>query len=468
MGRRTIPVTKKSLVAVTACSVLACLSAGPPASATTVVYHEASENTFVVPPGVTSLHVIAVGGQGAPETPERHGPTGGYGAEVTGTLAVTPGQKLYVVVGETGGRNSGGFNGGGNSATNGGGGASDIRTGPRSAGLTPDDRLIVAGGGGGAGGEGDGGNAERPGRDGEQSGPYEPQGGFPPLEEEILGGVPGTQEAGGAGGAGCEFYGAGSDDGEPGQLGQGGWGGGHGHQGFEGGGGDGGYFGGGGGGGACVVEDDEGLSAGGGGGSSLIPDGGELRLSTNEPQVDISYPSAPVVTAVTPAKGPPAGGTSVTITGEDFTGATSVSFGSTKATTWKVDSDSTITAVSPGGKGKVAVAVINPVGTNSAHPWSEFTYKAEKPTITSVEPNHGSTTGGTVVTVKGTGFALGTATSFEFGSINAASANCSTSTSCTVTAPPAKKNKPGTVDVVATVEKAKSNKTAADRYTYTQ
>jgi large repetitive protein len=56
---------------------------------------------------------------------------------------------------------------------------------------------------------------------------------------------------------------------------------------------------------------------------------------------------APVVTGISPASGPLSGGTSVTITGSNFTGATAVSFGGTAAASFTVSSDTSITAVIP-------------------------------------------------------------------------------------------------------------------------
>src|SRR5579864_1589 len=51
-----------------------------------------------------------------------------------------------------------------------------------------------------------------------------------------------------------------------------------------------------------------------------------------------SYVSAPTVTNVNPNTGPPAGGTSVTITGTNFSGATAVRFGSNAASSFIVNS----------------------------------------------------------------------------------------------------------------------------------
>jgi hypothetical protein len=450
-------------------SVLCFVLSGT-ASATIVTYDESPEATFTVPAGVTEIHILAIGGHGGYAEREREG---GTGARVAGDLAVSPGEKLYVVVGGEGdwGSRYSGFNGGGTSTSGSGGGASDVRTAPRAAGLNPDDRLVVAGGGGGAGGLGWGGDAGEEGGEGRQTGPYEcSPGECASLEEEIVGGSPGTQTAGGAGGAGCEFWGDGALDGEPGGRGIGGEGGnafGEAPEEWGGGGGGGGYYGGGGGGGTCPEEGFFGWSAGGGGGASLIPPGGELSLAGEEEAlVQISYASAaPIVNGITPSKGPPSGGTPIVIAGENFTGTTSVSFGSVQATKWTVDSDSEITAVAPAGTGKVYVHVNTPSGTNSTHPWDKYAYKAERPTITSLNPNHGPTAGGTPVGVTGTGFVPGS-TTFKFGSVTAASVTCSSSTSCTATAPPAKKDKAGTVDVVAAVGKAKSKKATGNTYTY--
>ncbi len=75
-------------------------------------------------------------------------------------------------------------------------------------------------------------------------------------------------------------------------------------------------------------------------------------------------PPVPTVTGVTPAWGPASGGTAVTITGTNLTGATSVLFGGAAAT-FAVDSSTMVTAVSPvEGVGPQNVRVVTPGGAS--------------------------------------------------------------------------------------------------------
>ena len=147
---------------VTSVSGLAVLFPAPSAYASgTSFTSTGSEQTYSVPPGVTSVTVTAVGAPGGTGVAPVE-PPGGDGASVTATVAVTPGETLYVEVGgdgatgpcSVGGTTGTAFNGGGSSVCGGGGGgASDVRTCSMTAcpNLTPDTRLVVAGGGGGRG-----------------------------------------------------------------------------------------------------------------------------------------------------------------------------------------------------------------------------------------------------------------------------------------------------------------------------
>jgi hypothetical protein len=221
-----------------------------------------SEQSFVVPLGVTRIKVVAVGANGE----DRCACGQGMGATVTAALAVKHGQRFFID-----------FGGGGSSNVAAGGNAADLRTISRSEPGSLASRVVVAGGGGGTGINeensigGHGGNA----------GFAEGAAGGNGLTGS--GGGGGTQSKGGAGGKG-------EANGEEGQLGQGGKGG----QDTEGdgGGGGGGYYGGGGGAGGL------GGSAGGGGGSSFVVAGAEevssgLNGSSKEQsKLSIIYKSA--------------------------------------------------------------------------------------------------------------------------------------------------------------------------------
>ncbi len=87
-----------------------------------------------------------------------------------------------------------------------------------------------------------------------------------------------------------------------------------------------------------------------------------------------TYTNAPVVTGVNPDQGPPAGGTSVTITGLQMTSITGVSFGSTPATSFVQNSSTQITAVSPPGTGTVDILLTNAKGTSIPGLLDQFDY----------------------------------------------------------------------------------------------
>ena len=90
----------------------------------------------------------------------------------------------------------------------------------------------------------------------------------------------------------------------------------------------------------------------------------------------------PTVTHVSPAAGAAGGGTLVNITGENLAGASEVDFGSTSATHFEVDSETSITAVAPAGAGTLDVTVTTPEGTTAPTPADDFGYYAEVSTFT--------------------------------------------------------------------------------------
>lgn len=174
----------------------------------------------------------------------------------------------------------------------------------------------------------------------------------------------------------------------------------------------------------------------------------------------------PSIKKIAGKKGPAAGGTSITITGANFTPSTSVAFGATPAASVTVNSATSITAVSPPStSGPVDVTATTSGGTSPTVGRDRFTFEA--PTITEVSPNSGSVAGGTSVTVTGTGFALGSATKLLFASKEGTAVNCSSITTCTVVSPAHKMV--GTVTVKASVNGLHSMANSpADEFTYSK
>jgi hypothetical protein len=72
-------------------------------------------------------------------------------------------------------------------------------------------------------------------------------------------------------------------------------------------------------------------------------------------------PPVPSITSFSPTSGP--AGTTVTVTGSGFTGATNVNFGAIAATSFTVDSDVQITVVVPSGFAHSPIKVTTPGGT---------------------------------------------------------------------------------------------------------
>ncbi|HEV3089948.1 MAG TPA: hypothetical protein VGX91_00740 [Candidatus Cybelea sp.] len=256
-------------------------------SGDTQPYHQTfhftgAPQSFVVPAGVKTITVIALGaaGGGLLDRYDSHSATGG---RVYAKIPVLPGEKLLVYVGSAGyvssGKFYGGYNGGGNPGIwwgygYGGGGASDVRIG----GNKLIDRVLVAGGGGGGGGYNSGGYGGGGGRRVGGAG----QGGNTGFGGDGGGGG-GTQRQGGAGGSGGQSGYRHGKNGTRGTFGSGGTGGNAGYgssssvSGGSGGGGGGGYYGGGGGGGGHGGGggSDGSAGAGGGGGSSWVASGAQ-------------------------------------------------------------------------------------------------------------------------------------------------------------------------------------------------
>ena len=98
------------------------------------------------------------------------------------------------------------------------------------------------------------------------------------------------------------------------------------------------------------------------------------RLAIVTAVVRLGGGTTPQVTAVSPSSGPTDGGTSVVITGTNFTGATAVTFGGTAAG-YVVDSATQITATAPAhAAGMADVLVTTPEGTSPNTASDDYSY----------------------------------------------------------------------------------------------
>jgi hypothetical protein len=181
--------------------------------------------------------------------------------------------------------------------------------------------------------------------------------------------------------------------------------------------------------------------------------------------------AGPVVTSVSPATGPVDGGTTVVITGSNFSSlsASAVAFGATTASSFTVNSAGTkITATSPASAAPVTVDVVvtNPLGSSTITPADTFTYQPDDqfaPTLTSVSPSSGPVAGGGTATLVGANLGLVSQVNFGSTAVTDFTVN-GAGDQIFVTIPAA--GAAGTVSVTVTNPYGTSAVAAADAYTY--
>ncbi|WP_406407831.1 IPT/TIG domain-containing protein [Streptomyces halstedii] len=161
---------------------------------------------------------------------------------------------------------------------------------------------------------------------------------------------------------------------------------------------------------------------------------------TSAPDTFFFYAAPPVLRGGSPAVGPTAGGTVVTLDGSDLLNAGAVRFGAAGAASFTVVSATRITASAPPGTGSAPITVTTPGGTSNP---VAFSYVAP-PTLSALVPGSGPTSAGTVLTLTGTN--LSTASAVTFGG-TAASFTVVSDTQITAVAPA---GAPGPVTVSVT------------------
>ncbi len=179
------------------------------------------------------------------------------------------------------------------------------------------------------------------------------------------------------------------------------------------------------------------------------------------PADQFTYQGSPTISSVSPLAGPLGGGSTVTITGTGFLGASAVEFGGVAGTNLTVGSATQATATAPAeAAGTVDVTVATLSGTSANSTADHFTYEVA-PTVTAISPVAGPLTGSTSVTITGTGFTG--ATGVSFGSSAAISYVVNSPTSIGAVSPA---EGAGTVDVRVTTPIGTSGTSAADQFTY--
>jgi hypothetical protein len=178
-------------------------------------------------------------------------------------------------------------------------------------------------------------------------------------------------------------------------------------------------------------------------GSGTVPVTVATPGGTSNP-LSFFYVGAPFKSALSPGSGVTAGGNTVTINGTGLSTATAVRFGTATATPTVVnDGQLTVTVPAGAAAGPVGVSVTTAGGTNNG---LSYTY-VDGPTIGTLNPNSGPPSGGTVVTITGTGFT--TTQSVTFGSTPAPFTVVNDTTLSVVT-PPTPDGDPGSADVTVT------------------
>ena len=151
-----------------------------------------------------------------------------------------------------------------------------------------------------------------------------------------------------------------------------------------------------------------------------------------------SVAPSPAVTSVSPTGGSIAGGNTVTVNGNNLTGATAVDFGTHAGSNVVVNGGGTsLTVKAPAqSAGTVDVTVTSPAGTSAISSADKYTYEGA-PAITAITPDSGSGSGGSTVTITGTSLSGITAVAFGANAGTNIAVN-NAGTSLTVTTPAGK------------------------------
>ncbi|BEP16519.1 hypothetical protein acdb102_48300 [Acidothermaceae bacterium B102] len=172
-------------------------------------------------------------------------------------------------------------------------------------------------------------------------------------------------------------------------------------------------------------------------------------------------PSTPHLTGLSAASGPLVGGERISLHGNGFDHVTKVVFGGATAHGVRVTSTHTLSVVVPKHKaGRVDIRILTTTGESTTVKADRFTYIAP-PTITTLTPAAGPTTGGTRITVKGKNFTHVKAV--LFGTTKGTKLHVLSATTLLVTTPT---HSPGLIDVHVRTSYGTSKTAKTDHFAY--
>lgn len=131
----------------------------------------------------------------------------------------------------------------------------------------------------------------------------------------------------------------------------------------------------------------------------------------------VQLPLGLTVSAINPSVGPTAGGTSVTITGTGFENYSTidVTIGGSACSGVTVNSPTELTCTTTAHTAGLANVQVTLDGTTSASLVNGFEYTAPNVTVNDISPNEGPASGGTFVTITGSGFENYSTVDVQFG-----------------------------------------------------
>ncbi len=147
------------------------------------------------------------------------------------------------------------------------------------------------------------------------------------------------------------------------------------------------------------------------------------------------YRAAPTVTTISPANGPMQGGTRITLTGTAFQAGASVRLGGVPAFAVTVENETTATAVTNANAAGLADVVFTNPDTQTFTLPAAYTYNGA-PVLSAFSPSSGTTAGGTVITLTGSGFLTGVNVLFGTSPATAVTVNSTTQLTATTPATP--------------------------------